>query len=88
MDTLKITKGVVGLATGLGASAITKTIIDAHCAPETTLQKVLFFVGRFGIGGLVGAVVTKHTESEIDSIAASWRKMKQLSQETETEVAN
>jgi hypothetical protein len=69
-------RGATGLAVGAGVSKIVKTVIDNHVVPQTTFEKVLCGLGRFGIAMTASAVVSNHVKHEIDEYRDSYVEVK------------
>ena len=81
MNAYTIFKTGTGLAIGAGVSKIAKTIIDNHVVPQTTAEKILCGLGRFGIAMTASAVVAKHVEAQMDEYNVAYHKVKDKYQE-------
>ena len=64
-----LTKSIVGFVVGACASTCSSTVINNLVPQETTIQKVIVFTGKIGIGMAVSAAVRTQTDAMIDEIA-------------------
>lgn len=74
MNALAITKTVVKTIVGLGASTITKQIIEKNVDTETAYQKVTVNSASIAIGFAASDAASEYTDRKIEEIAAWYIK--------------
>ena len=70
-----LTKSIVGFVVGACASTCTSTMVNNLVPQETTLQKVIVFTGKLGIGMAVSAAVRTQTDQMINEIDVAMKQI-------------
>ena len=84
MKAIDITKSVIGLTSGIGATHIVGAIVKNNTEPENAMQTVTVFAGRVAIGMVVADIVRQHTDAKIDEIVAWWNKINTIEDEVKS----
>lgn len=75
MDTLKIVKLAVRIVVGAGTGSIVNQIIKNNVEVETVIQHVTVPAASFAIGSMVSDLTKDYTDTKIDEMATSLRKL-------------
>lgn len=74
MTKLELTKAVVGLAVGSGASKIIHSIIKNNVQPSGVIDQITLVAGSIVLGSIAADASKKHSDIKIEEIADWWKK--------------
>lgn len=77
-----VAKGIVGLGTTYVVNSSVDSLIGR---PETLIQKVLVFGGKWGLSGVATYATRSHTDMVVDQLAYAYKENKEILKEAAKE---
>jgi hypothetical protein len=75
IDGIDITKKVVGIVVGAGASKIVHAIIQNNISPEKIVDKITIVSASVVIGSMAREATKEFTDRQIDNAVTAYRAM-------------
>lgn len=72
IDGIDITKKVVGIVVGAGASKIVHAVIANNIAPDKIIDKITVVSASIVIGSMAREATKEYTDRQIDNVVAAY----------------
>lgn len=78
MNKLTFTRGILSVSSSMGASQVTRAVIDNQVSFKEMrpLDKVFCYIGRAFISGAVGHAVSRYTENMFDDTVQKYNQLR------------